>query len=183
MMNNGAHFAVHRESRWHFRMALICAVFGSAILAGWYIGDGNDWLYSSGKVRYIVVPLGHLMLFFAPLLWWTARTNDLPVLMLTDTALLYRATIWTSEFRGIRRERITSTSIHDQTYNGRIIARLIQIHVDDIKKAMLVEPNSIAARLNRAMFGPIIVIPTAGWPLTPEEVKSRIDAWVKEDRN
>ena len=179
-MNANAHFTLHREAGWLYRMAFFCFVLGGGILAGWYLGDGDDWFYSRGMVRYFVVPLCHVLLLISPVLAWSGLNNKLPVLMLTDTALLYRATAWSSNFKGVRRDRITSISIFDQKYNGTVISRLLQVHVDDHIKAVIGNPNSFGARINRTFYGATIVIPTAGWPLAPEDVKATIDAWVAE---
>ncbi len=179
-MNANAHFTLHRESRWLYRMALICFVIGGGIVVGRYLGDGEDWFYGNGKVRYFVLPLAYLLLAVPLLMAWAARNNSLPALMLTDTALLYRATVWSPNFKGIRRDRIRSITTLDLKYKGQVTARLLQVHVDDHSKAVLGDPNGLFARLNRTIFGETIIIPCAGWPLSPEDVKARIEAWAAQ---
>lgn len=180
MMNANAHFTLHRESRWLYRLALICLLIGGGIVVGRYLGDGQDWFYGNGMVRYFVLPLAFLLLAVAPVLAWAARNNSLPALMLTDTALLYRATVWSSDFKGIRRDQIRSITTLDLKYKDHVTARMLQVHVYDRSTAMLGDPGGLVERLNRKFSGGTITIPCAGWPLSPEDVKARIETWIAQ---
>lgn len=183
-MNANAHFTLHRESRWLYRMALTCLLLGGPGVAGWYLGDGEDWFFGSEKIRYLVVPLCHVLLVLSPVIAWAGRNNSLPALMLTDTALLYRANLWSTRFRGVKRESIRSIGIKEIRTHGNVVGHTLLVHVDDLAAAMLPGTvfNKAEMALNKRMLGAAIAISCSGWPLSPEDVRTRIEAWAA-DRN
>lgn len=181
-MNANAHFSLHRESRWLYRMALICFLLGGGVVAGWYASDGRDWFFSSDKVRYLVVPLCHVLLLLAPVMAWAGRNNSLPALMLTDTALLYRPNVWSTRFRGVKRDSVRSIANKELRTHGNVVGHMLLVHVDDLATAML--PGTVFSKtemaLNQRMLGAAIAISCSGWPLAPEDVKATIDAWAPQ---
>lgn len=181
-MNANAHFTLHRDPRWLYRLAAICLLLGGGIVAGCYLGDGDDPFFSSEEVRYFVVPLCHVLLALAPLMAWAAHNNSLPALMLTDTALLYRPTLWSSRFRGVSRASIRSIAIKDIRTHGSVVGRTLLVHVDDLQRALLPGTRFSKAEmaLNQRMLGAAIAISSSGWPKEPAEVKAIIDRWIAE---
>lgn len=179
MMNANAHFTIHRDARWLYRMSLICLVLGGGIVAGWHIGDGKDWFFRNGEVRYFVVPICHVLLLASPLFAFAGRNNKLPALMLSDTALLYRTNIWSTNYRGVKRDAVRRVTIHDNRVHGNVVGRTLLVHVADLSTAFLPgsAPSRAALSMNQKILGAGIAIPCAGWPVAPEEVKAHIEAW------